>query len=145
VIIVDTGVLVALLSETDQHHERCVHWYDTAPGPLIVPVAVFVEAAYMVERECGPTVEASFVRSFGPGGSFTLAPLRSTDMPRVAEIVEQYADFPLGTVDATVVATAERLKATTIATIDYRHFSVVRPRHAAAFTLVPAQSMAGRP
>jgi predicted nucleic acid-binding protein len=137
VIIVDTGVLVALLSKTDQHHERCVQWYDTAVGPLIVPVAVFVEAAYMVERECGPQVEASFVRSFGTGGSFTLAPLRSIDMPRVADIIERYADFPLGTVDATVVATAERLKATIIATVDRRHFSVVRPSHTAAFTLVP--------
>jgi predicted nucleic acid-binding protein len=105
---------------------------------LIVPVAAFVEAAYMVARDCGPRVEASFVRSFGPDGSFELAPLQPGDMPRIAELVEQYSDFPLGTVDASVVATAERLHAATIATIDHRHFSVVRPRHLPAFTLVPA-------
>jgi hypothetical protein len=35
------------------------------------------------------------------------------------------------------VAVAERLGLTEIATIDRRHFSVVRPRHVGAFTLLP--------
>jgi len=48
-----------------------------------------------------------------------------------------YGDLPLGTVDASVVAAAERLDITTIATIDRRHFSVVRPSHVEAFTLLP--------
>jgi hypothetical protein len=43
----------------------------------------------------------------------------------------------LGTVDASVVALAERLAASTIATFDHRHFGVVRPRHIPSFTLVP--------
>jgi uncharacterized protein len=51
--------------------------------------------------------------------------------------VTQYADFPLGAVDATVVAVAERLGVSEIATVDRRHFTVVRPRHAHAFTLLP--------
>lgn len=38
---------------------------------------------------------------------------------------------------ASVVAVAERLGLTEIATIDRRHFSVVRPRHIDAFTLLP--------
>jgi predicted nucleic acid-binding protein len=43
----------------------------------------------------------------------------------------------LGTVDASVVAAAERLGLADIATVDRRHFSVVRPSHVAAFTLLP--------
>ena len=58
-------------------------------------------------------------------------------MPRVAELVKQYGDFPLGTVDASVIALAERLNITSIATLDIRHFSAVRPRHIGAFTFVP--------
>jgi predicted nucleic acid-binding protein len=45
--------------------------------------------------------------------------------------------FRLGGTDACVVATAERLGASEIATIDQRHFSVVRPSHIQAFTLLP--------
>jgi len=43
----------------------------------------------------------------------------------------------LGLVDASVVAVAERLGVTSIATLNARDFHVVRPRHAEAFTLLP--------
>lgn len=55
----------------------------------------------------------------------------------MAELIGTYADLRLGAVDASVIATAERLGATTIATLDRRHFTVVRPRHVEAFDLVP--------
>lgn len=55
----------------------------------------------------------------------------------MAELIETYADLRLGTVDASVIATAERLGAATIATLDRRHFSVVRPNHVRSFGLVP--------
>lgn len=56
----------------------------------------------------------------------------------MAELVSAYADLPLGSVDASVVATAERLQATTLFTLDRRHFTVVRPNPATAFTLLPS-------
>jgi predicted nucleic acid-binding protein len=55
----------------------------------------------------------------------------------MAELVEIYADFPLGTTDAAVVAVAERLGITEIATLDRRHFHTVRPRHTDGFDLLP--------
>jgi predicted nucleic acid-binding protein len=55
----------------------------------------------------------------------------------MAELVEQYADFPLGGKDASVIALAERLEAPTIVTLDRRHFAAVAPRHREAFELLP--------
>ena len=55
----------------------------------------------------------------------------------MAELVEAYADLRLGTVDASVIALAERLGLTSVATLDRRHFAVVRPIHVEAFTLLP--------
>jgi predicted nucleic acid-binding protein len=52
-------------------------------------------------------------------------------------LVESYRDFPLGGADASVVALAERLGVAQVATLDRRHFTVVRPRHLVAFTLLP--------
>jgi predicted nucleic acid-binding protein len=43
----------------------------------------------------------------------------------------------LGGVDASVVAVAERLGIRTVATLDRRHFTVVRPRHVDTFELQP--------
>lgn len=59
------------------------------------------------------------------------------DVDRMAELAERYADLGLGGTDASVVAIAERLGIDKIATLDRRHFSVVRPRHVEAFTLLP--------
>lgn len=59
------------------------------------------------------------------------------DWLRIAELVARYSDLPLGTVDASVVTTAERLGITEIATVDRRHFTIVRPNHVAAFSLLP--------
>ena len=55
----------------------------------------------------------------------------------MADLVEQHADLPLGTTDAAVITIAERLAITEIATLDRRHFTVVRPRHTNALTLFP--------
>jgi predicted nucleic acid-binding protein len=43
----------------------------------------------------------------------------------------------LGGTDASVIALAERHQVTRIATLNRRHFHVVRPRHTPAFTLLP--------
>ena len=46
-------------------------------------------------------------------------------------------DLPLGLVDATVVAATEMLGEPKLATLDHRHFAVVRPAHVDALTLLP--------
>jgi predicted nucleic acid-binding protein len=43
----------------------------------------------------------------------------------------------LGTVDASIIALAERLRERQIATLDHRHFGVVRPWHVQRFELLP--------
>jgi predicted nucleic acid-binding protein len=66
-----------------------------------------------------------------------LAEVEEGDISRIAELVEQYASLPLGIVDASVIAIAERLNLTEVATADHRHFSIVRPKYVSAFRLLP--------
>ena len=70
-------------------------------------------------------------------GSVIVADLEREDYARTLELVLRYADLPLGLVDASIVAVAERLEQDTIATLDHRQFSVIRPLHVPAFTLMP--------
>lgn len=94
------------------------------------------EAGWLIDRQLGPTAEAGFYRSVVTG-DITVEEIRPADWQRIAELVETYADLGLGGVDASVVAMAERLGVTEVATLDLRHFRVVRPRHVDAFTLLP--------
>jgi predicted nucleic acid-binding protein len=69
--------------------------------------------------------------------SVVIVDLEWSDYSRVRELIVQYSDLSLSFVDASIVAVAERLEETTIATLGRRHFSVVRPLHCEAFTLLP--------
>jgi predicted nucleic acid-binding protein len=83
-----------------------------------------------------PAGRAAFLESLA-AKELTLETTTAEDLARMAELVRTYADFPLGAVDAAVIAIAERLGAASIATIDHRHFRAVRPAHCEAFELLP--------
>jgi len=134
VIVWDTGPLIAAADADDKDHARCVALMRRTPRPLLVPYPVLTEVCYLLEREKGTRAEAAFLRSIS-AGQISLIPLGRADIDRMTELVEKYADFPLGAVDASVLAVAERLGADAIATLDRRHFSVLRPRNPVA--LVP--------
>jgi uncharacterized protein len=70
-------------------------------------------------------------------GEFTHVPITTVDLNRMAELVRMYSDLPLEAVDASVIAIAERLNLAEVATLDRRHFTVVRPKHVDALNLVP--------
>lgn len=109
---------------------------ESSPDPLHVPVLCIAEVAHLARTRLGTRAELSFLRALIDGELFT-EPLEPRDMIRIAELVATYRDLPLGTVDASVIAAAERLEATRIATLDRRHFGLVRPGHIEAFELVP--------
>ena len=94
------------------------------------------EVAYLLATRLGAEPEVRFLGDLA-AGAFSVEPVAAGDWLRIAELVATYRDLPLGTVDASVVAAAERLGVQEIATIDRRHFGVVRPSHVAAFTLLP--------
>ncbi len=92
------------------------------------------EVAYLLATRLGVESEVRFLGDLATG-AFSVEPVAAGDWLRIAELVASYRDLPLGTVDASVVAAAERLGVQEIATVDRRHFGVVRPSHVAAFTL----------
>lgn len=138
-VVVDTGVLLAAADADDRWHTQASEILEERPASgLVLPVPVAVEAAWLIASRLGPAIEAAFVSSVA-AGEFALAEITGEDWSRCAELVEHYADLGLGLVDASVIAVAERLGVTTIASIDRRDLLVVRPRHVTAFELIPSQ------
>ena len=127
---------MAAADKADPDHHACATLLETVASTLRASPLVVAEAAHLIGRQLGPAAEARFFRSIA-SGEILLETLTGADPARMAELVETYVDMPLGGADASVVAIAERLGETTIATLDRRHFGVVRPAHATAFELVP--------
>lgn len=101
----------------------------------MIPTLVVAEATYLVGRRLGATAEAGFLRGLR---EIEVEPPTPDDWERIADLVDEYADLPLGGTDASVVALAERLDSSMVITLDRRHFTVVRPRHREALELLPA-------
>lgn len=138
-IVCDTGPLVAAALRADRDHQACVELFTRlyrSGRQILVPGPVVAEAGYLIARQAGARAESLFLTSFAEG-VFQLVDLRREDFVRMAELVLTYRDFPLGTTDASVIAVAERLGLSEVATLDHRHFHAVRPRHIEALTLLP--------
>ncbi len=101
-----------------------------------MPEVVIPELAYMIVRNLGYQKLIKFLRSV-IAEDFALVPTELSDLKRAAEILEKYADSRVDFVDCVIVAIAERLNIKRILTVDRRHFNLFRPRHCAAFEIVP--------
>ncbi len=133
--VADTGALYALIDASDAWHARVLGCWQTNPSPVVVPVTVIPELTWLLQTRIGPAAEAAFIRGV-VDGEFTVKQLEAADIIRAAELLERYADLPLGFTDASIVAVAERLEVRAILTTDRRHFGVVQPRKG-RFVLVP--------
>jgi uncharacterized protein len=132
--LLDTGILYALADRDDAWHERCVEYLSSIREPLVAPVTVVPEAAYLIRDRLGEAAEHRLIRSI-VNAELHVEDLLDTDWARIAELMKKYPE--IGFVDASVVAVAERLRLSAIVTTDRRHFAQVRPRHRAAFDLLP--------
>lgn len=136
-VVVDIGILLAAADADDRWHaEASDVLQDRPPERLVLPVPVAVEAAWLIASRLGAATEAEFIASIA-AGDFKLTDLTETDWSRCAELARRYLDLRLGLVDASVIAVAERLRITTVASIDRRDLLVVRPAHCDSFTLIP--------
>lgn len=104
---------------------------------LLVPTSIIAEICYMIALLRGPHVESAFLQDLAQGAYGQLIDVTAEDVRRMGQLVSTYSDLPLGGADASLVAIAERLDIAEIATVDHRHFTVVRPTHTASFTLLP--------
>ncbi|GAA1537097.1 type II toxin-antitoxin system VapC family toxin [Nocardioides humi] len=138
-ILCDTGPLVAAAVRHDPDHHACVELLTglrLARRQLLVPATVVAEVGYMLDSFGSSRLEARFLASLA-AGDFDPVDVTTDDYARMAELVEQYDDLRIGTTDASVIALAERLDITEVATLDRRHFTAVRPQHVEALTLLP--------
>lgn len=136
-LILDTGPLYAALDRSDQDHAACRTLIEKAEEPLVIPSPVLVEVDYWIGQRLTPGVLVALLADI-ESGAYRVEDLQPADYTRVSELCDRYADADIGFVDAAVFAIVERLGETKLATLDRRHFSLLRPRHRDAITLVPA-------
>ncbi len=135
-LILDTGPLYAALDRSDADHSACRSLIEAAEEPLVIPSPVLVEVDYWIGQRLNPGVLVALLADI-EAGAFVIADLGPSDYVRVRELCDRYADADIGFVDAAVLAIVERLNEPKLATLDRRHFGLLRPRHRESIELLP--------
>ena len=136
-ILIDTmGPIVAILSESDQHHEVCVEQLQRIKGPLLTCWPVITEAAWLLRAY--PLAIAKLLSSFN-GGPFELLSLNEGDLSGIAAgFSSKYRNLGLQIADASPWRhLANREEIETIFTLDRRDFGTLRLARGKKFRLIP--------
>jgi predicted nucleic acid-binding protein len=135
-LILDTGPLYASIDRSDQDHPACRQLIEAAEEPLLIPAPVLVEVDYWVHQRLSAGAFVALLADI-ESGAYRVEDLQPGDYTRVRELCDRYADSDVGFVDAAVFAIVERLKESKLATLDRRHFGLLRPRHRDSIRLLP--------
>ncbi|MEK6719863.1 MAG: VapC toxin family PIN domain ribonuclease [Chloroflexota bacterium] len=136
-LILDTGPLYAALDRSDADHAACRALIEGANEPLVIPAPVLVEVDYWIQQRLNPGALVALLDDIS-AGAFVVADLVAADYARVGDLCDRYADADIGFVDAAVLAIVERFNESKLATLDRRHFGLLRPRHRDSIELLPA-------
>ena len=138
-IVVDTSIVVAYMNSADDHHSIVAGWLDDADEDLATTPLIIAEVDHLVGVRGGPTARQALHRDLAAGAY--MVEWWPGAIAAVIKVAERYADTGLGLADASLVALAERLGTTAVATLDERHFRAVRPMAGGkAFRLLPADA-----
>lgn len=135
-LVLDTSVLLAAFDQADTDHRRCAKLIEDSGEVLVVPALVLSELDYWCHQRLTDEVWLAFFEDVLNGAYSVEAPGQD-ELARCHELQRTYADLAVGIVDASVLALVERLDEPKLATLDHRHFSVMRPRHVEGLRLLP--------
>jgi len=135
-LVIDSGVLYATLDGADGDHRTCSTLLESAREARVVPAPVLTEVDWL----CGRRHRDVFAVALDEveSGALVVEDMLPEDYRRTRQLLETYADLHVGFVDAAVLAIVERLREPKLATLDHRHFTVMRPRHVESLELLPA-------
>jgi predicted nucleic acid-binding protein len=123
-IVADTGAVVALIDRSDRHHRVLRKLYETDPTAWLLPWAILPEVDYLVGAHVGTRAQDAFLADLAEG-VFTVSWGDESELAEAQAVSQRYPKLRMGLVDAVVIATAARVKASAIATLDLRHFAAV--------------------
>lgn len=133
-VLIDTGPMVALFSQDDEHHERCREALTSLMPPLLTAWPVVTEAAWLLRKR--PDALYRVFDSFRDG-FFALLPLDADDLAAIAALMKRYESAGLQLADAAIAHLAERERIRTVFTTDRRDFAIIRLKRNRALKLIP--------
>ena len=134
-LIVDTSALLAFFDASEPDHAAMSEVL-VAADVLVVSPYVVAEVDYLVATRHGEDEELAVLDELA-GGAWDLAAFDEEGLRRAREVISGYRDQRIGVADASIVVLAARYRTRTIASLDRRHFGVLRSLDGGYFEVLP--------
>ena len=135
-ILLDTGVIVALLDRSEKFHRQCAEAVRKLDAPLITCEAVMAESCYLVRNLPGAP-EAIIANA--ADGIFQIPFQLSREAVAVRTILRKYQDRAIDLADACLIHLANEFETGDVLTLD-KDFEIYRWGRNRAFQLLPKRS-----
>ncbi len=132
-VLLDTGVIVALLDRSERLHEACAAGVRELEAPLITCEAVVAESCYLLRNLAGA---AEAVIDNVAAGIFQIPFQLSREAVGVKQVLHKYRDRKMDLADACLIRLADEFGTADILTLD-RDFTVYRWGRNKAFRMLP--------
>jgi len=127
----DTGPLVAYLTERDAYHDWAIDTFAGLDPPAITCEPVLTEAAFLVVRNGQP---ATLVLDYALESEMRIGLQLEREMQIISDLMRRYANVPMSLADACLVRLAE-MTDLPICTLD-RDFAIYRTGRPRALNLI---------
>jgi uncharacterized protein len=114
-ILLDTGVIVALLDQSERHHKDCAECVRALERPLVTCEAVIAESCYLLRALRGA---AEAVIENVAAGIFQLPFSLSREAGVLKQYLRKYRDRKIDLADACLIRLAEEFETADILTLD---------------------------
>jgi len=141
VIVVDTGVLYAVVDRAEPAHEEITTFLAKNTAGLLTTPLVLAELDHLLAVRLGGAVRSRVMLRLAADGGILLSPFDAETFAMAARVADDHADMRLGLTDASLMVAAARYGTTRLLTVDHKHFRALRPlRGGTAYTLLPADA-----
>lgn len=134
-IVLDASIVIAYFNASEGQHEGVAEWLEALDEDLVTTPLVLAELDYVLLRRAGPEALDALWADLEDGVYdvrwWPEALSQTIDAARRASI-------QVGLADASLVALADHLGTTRVATLDETHFRALQPARGGTFTLLPA-------
>lgn len=124
-IVADTSAIIALIDTDEAPHKQVRELYALTRKDWVLPAAILPELDYHIAKRLGAAFYQAWLADLN-AGAYRIAWNDAPDLTCALALHSRYADLGMGLVDSLVMATAERLHAAAIVTLDLRHFAAVQ-------------------
>jgi len=133
-VILDTGVLVAVLDRSDNYHNWAIQQWEKVAKPLLTCEAVITESCFILQDVYG---SEDAIMSLIERGTIKIDFSLNDEVKVIRELRQRYQSVPMSFADACLVRMTELIESISVLTLDSDFYIYRKNRREMIDAIIP--------